>query len=158
MRRPGLGQHVLERRRAIAPAVIGQHPLDLHSQLGEPGQGSGHEPGRGLALLIGQGLNIGQPGPVIDRRMQLVIAGLAPPMPPTLGPPEQSVTAPLRDAPLGLDVDMEQLPGPLTLRAHHLAAGSVQLGQPGQPVTDQHRMDGGAGLPRAQPIRCGPTR
>ena len=111
MRRPGLGQHLLERRRAIAPAVIGQHPLDLHSQLGEPGQGSGYEPGRGLALLIGQGLNIGQPGPVIDRHMQIVIAGLDPPISPTLGPPEQSVTAPSGMRPWALMSTWSSSPG-----------------------------------------------
>ena len=36
----GLRQHPLERRRAIAPAVVGQHPLHLDAQPGEPGQRS----------------------------------------------------------------------------------------------------------------------
>jgi hypothetical protein len=91
--------------------------------------------------------------------MQTVIAGLDPPIPPAPGPPQQPVATTIRDAPLGLDVDMDQLPGPLTLIAHHLAAGPVQLGQPGQPVAIQHRPDRGAGLPQrpADPMRPHPV-
>jgi hypothetical protein len=78
----GLGQDLLEGLGAIAPAVVGQHPLHLDSQPGEPGQRASGEPSCGLALLISQGLDIGQPGPVIDRHVQVVIAGLDPPMAP----------------------------------------------------------------------------
>ena len=64
--------------------------------------------------------------------MQIVRASLDPPVPLSIGPPQQPMAAPLGDAPLGLDVDMEQLAGPLPLVADHLAAGPVQLGQPEQ--------------------------
>jgi hypothetical protein len=68
---------------------VGQHPLDPNAVVGEPGLGPLHEPGRGLAGLIGVDLGIGQPGMVIDRGMDEPHARPRPVQPALLAQPVQ---------------------------------------------------------------------
>ena len=141
-------------------ASRGGRESGMHAQLGEPGQGAGGEASRGRPVLAVTGLHIGQTGAVIHRHMQIVIAqpmaavvvGATPPS------SEQPMPTAIGDPPLGLDIDMEQLTWPLALVADHLPRRAVQLPQPWQLVTAQHRMHRGGASPSAQPIRCGPTR
>jgi hypothetical protein len=53
-----------------------------------------------------------------------------------------AVAATIRDPALLLDVQVDQLPGPLTLVAHRLAGGAVQLPQPRHLVATKHGMHG----------------
>ena len=57
--------------------VVGQHPLDRHAVVGEEAGRLDQEPGRGRPGLIGQELAEGDPGAVIDRRMEIVVAQAA---------------------------------------------------------------------------------
>jgi hypothetical protein len=70
----GSGQDLLEGLGSIAPAVVGQDPLDRHAQLGEPGQGAATNPSGGQPVLAVTGLHIGQASAVIHRHMQIVRA------------------------------------------------------------------------------------
>jgi hypothetical protein len=45
--------------------------------VGEPGDGSSEEPGAGIALLVVEGFDVDDPGVIINRDMQEVIAELA---------------------------------------------------------------------------------
>jgi hypothetical protein len=88
---------------------------------------------------------------VIDRVVQVAVAdaGLVAPGP---DPPEFAVAAAVGDVAQLLDVHVHQLTGPVTFVTSHysadvLASGPIQVGQAGQPVAAQDRVDGGGGHP-----------
>jgi hypothetical protein len=153
----GVGQHALDAVGPPVPTVVAEQPLDADPLVGDPAQRPSEEAGRGGALLVGQRLGVGQPGAVVDRHVQGVVAhaGLAE----AAGRTAQDVmTAPIGDAPELLDIDVEQLAGPCALVAHDLPGGTVQLPQPRHPVAAQDGMHPRACLPelpgdtvRAQP-------
>ena len=74
----GLGE---DHRLGIGLGVVGQDPLDPHAMVGEEGGCLDQEPGRGGAGLIGQDLAEGDPGTVIDGRMDIVVADASTPNP-----------------------------------------------------------------------------
>ena len=75
--------------------------------LGEEAGCLDQEVGRGGGLLIGQDLAEGDPGAVIDRRVDVVIADASAPGP--IGPAVDAVAATIGDAAEFLDVDVDQL-------------------------------------------------
>jgi hypothetical protein len=67
-----------------------------------------------------------------------------------------TVAPTIRDATLFLDIDMQQLPGPLALVAHWLAGRAVQVTKARHAVATQDRMHGGMGLAQRPPDPVGP--
>lgn len=71
----GLGAKVLEAElaaaggvelRAVGVAVVGHHALGANPERVEVAKPAAKEAGRGLGVLIGQHLGVGEPGGVID--------------------------------------------------------------------------------------------
>ena len=60
----------------VAAAVVGQHALDGDTVLGEPGDRVLEDLGRGLLGFVVVGLDVGNPGVVIDDRVQVAGADL----------------------------------------------------------------------------------
>jgi hypothetical protein len=77
----------------------------------------------------------------------------------TTSPAKHPVPTTIWDPTLLLDIDMDQLARPLTLVAHHLAAGAVEFPQPWQLLAPQDRMHRGGRLPEhpTNPVRPHPT-
>src|SRR4029450_3177865 len=122
---------------------------------GEEGVGAGPECGRGLFLLVGQALGVGQPGVVIQRGVQVDVAdpgasvgsalaggggaGVAlaggpaehPGPAPAGAPVRPRVPAPVGDPGEFLDVHVDQLArGGVLVAADDPAGGPVQPAQP----------------------------
>ena len=133
-------------RLGVGLGVVGQHPLDDHAMLGEERGRLDQEPGAGGTGLIGQELAEGDPGAVIDGRVNIVIADA--PAAPGRRPAMDLVAAAIRDAPELLDVQVDQLTRVLTLIAHHRAAGPVEVGEATHAMAGQHPVDGRAGHPQ----------
>jgi hypothetical protein len=151
-------QHLAEQPRAVAVAVVGEDLRNPDAELGVERQRLLGEAGHGRGALVGVDLQVGHPGVVVDRHMQVVVADPGPVA--SAGSSSQGLVAtPSRDPALGLDVEVEQLPRPLALVAHHLPGWPVQLPQPGQLVAAQHRMDRGGCLTQrpANPVRPDPA-
>jgi hypothetical protein len=104
-------------------------------------------------------LQIRHPGAVIHGQVQEVIAESLRALP-TAGAVAamDAVAATVRDPALLLDVQVDQLAGPLMLVAHDLAGRTIQLGQPWHLVASQHGRHGGMGLAQrpADPVRPNP--
>jgi hypothetical protein len=151
------GQGRADQAAGVATGVVGQHPLELDAVSGVEGLGSAQEAGAGQGVLISQDLGVGQPGGVVNRRVDVVVAD--PPTPRRPGTAAvDAVAATIRDAPQLLDVDMDQLTGSGTLiAADHPTRGPVHVGQPTQAVADKDAMDGGSG-PADPGGRSGPGR
>jgi uncharacterized protein (TIGR02679 family) len=127
---PGPSQDLAEASRAVAVAIIGQDPLDLDAQLGIAGQRSPGKAGHRAGALVGMDLQIGHPGTVINGGVDEVIAqALLGPTTPATVPPMDPVAATIGDATLLLDIQVHQLPRPLTLVADHLPGGPVQVSE-----------------------------
>jgi hypothetical protein len=77
-----------------------------------------------------------------------------PPAPGRHGPAVGAVAAAVGNAAQLLDIDVDQLAGPLALVAHDRAAGPVGVDQPVQTVAAQHPIDGRARHPQvvAEPV------
>jgi hypothetical protein len=146
---------------AVAAAVVGQHPLDDHAAVGEPGLGSSQEPGCSLPPLVEVDLGIGKAGMIIDRGVDepmadqwIVMAAapaagpVGPAVPPSAGPAQEPVAAPGGDVAQLLDIDMNEVAGLVVLvAAHRLAGRPVQMGETADPAADQHGMHGRGGQP-----------
>ena len=59
---------------AVVAGGVGHDPLDGDAVGVEPATSAAQEPGAGLAPRIGQDLDIGQPGVMIDGGMHMVVA------------------------------------------------------------------------------------
>jgi hypothetical protein len=116
-------------------------PLQPHAVVGEEGGCLGQEPRRGLAALVVEDGAVGDPGAVVDQRVDVLIAHRRP-VPAALGPAELAVTSAGWDAAELLDVQVGQLAGTLAAIAHGHAGGPVGIGQPAQAVAAQHSIDG----------------
>jgi len=81
--------------------------------LGEEAGRLDQEAGRGDGLLVGQDLAEGDPGAVIDGRVEVVVADA--PAAAALGPAVDPVPTAVGDATEFLDVDVDQLAGVLAL-------------------------------------------
>src|SRR4030095_802883 len=130
-------------RLGVGLGVVGQDPLDPDPVLGEEGGCLDQEPGGCGAALIAQDLAEGNPGTGIDSRVNVVIADAPPPR--SLGPAVDAVAAAVRDAAQLLDVEVDQLAGPLALVADHGAAGPVGVGQAAQAVAGPGAGEGSGG-------------
>ena len=149
-------------RVAVVEGVVGHHPLDAGDAVGgEEGRRAGEEAGAGASALIGVQLGVGEAAVVVDRRVQVVIAG--PPLgagPP--GPPAGPPAATVGDAPELLHVQMHQLTWALALiaqpahrpAAHPLAGERVELAEARQAVAGDHPADRRGGDPQlgADPV------
>ena len=157
---------------AVAAAVVGQHPLDDHPAVGEPGVGSGQEPGRRLLGLVGVDLGIGQPGVVIDggvdepmasQRVMVAAAAAAGAVGLAVGlaggPAQEPVATTSGDVAQLLDIDVDQVAGMgVFLAADHLAGGPVQITQAAAAAADQDAIDAGGASPTWGAIWAGPNR
>src|SRR4029453_8139468 len=150
----GGGQGGGEGVGAVAGSVVGEHPFDHRDAVvGEPGGGAGPEPGGGVAAFVGEDLGVGKAGGVVDRGVQVAVSGLGggcAAVAASRSPAEDLVAAAVGNVAQLLDVHVHQLTGPVTFVTSHysadvLAGGPVQVGQAGQPVAAQDRVDGGGG-------------
>lgn len=146
----GGGEQLVELAAAVARAVVGHDALDRQAEARVEAQGPPHERRAGALPLVGEQLGVGDAAEVVDRDVQ---AGRPRPrVPPraVVAPPERAPAAPVRDPRDLLDVDVDQLPGPLALVPHggdrpapaDLAGDPVDVGEPGHPAP---RHDPGAG-------------
>src|SRR6266540_2835287 len=62
--------------RAVGGAVVGHHSLDAHALALVPGEGPLEESGGRLAPLVGEHLDVGEPGGVVDADMHVLPAVL----------------------------------------------------------------------------------
>ena len=85
----------------------------------------------------------GDPGAVIDGRVNIVVAG--PLASGCLGPAVDAVATAIRDTPELLDVQLDQLARVLALVADHDPARPVGVGEAAQVMAAQHPMDRRAG-------------
>src|SRR5699024_7613471 len=56
---------------AVARAIVGENPLHHDASLGEPRCSSAQDPDRGLGPLISTDLRIGDPGMIVDHRVNV---------------------------------------------------------------------------------------
>src|SRR5215211_2104583 len=133
---------------AVAGAVVGEHPLDRDPHALEPGDRPPQEPRGGGALLVGQDLDVGEAGGVVDADVDELPAGGAQALGPdpllTLASPgaeDAMAGAPAADPPQLLDVDVDQLARPLALvavgRLGRLEAAALAETDPRQPPGDR---------------------
>ena len=74
-----IGERLGEGSRAgVVLGVVGHHPLDADAVAGEERARLAQEGGTGRAALIGEGGGIGDPGVVVNRLVDVVIAGPRP--------------------------------------------------------------------------------
>jgi hypothetical protein len=102
-----------------------------------------------VALLVVEDLGVGQAGAVVQSGVQEPVADRGPP---ALRCPASAVdppAAPVRDAGEFLDIDMDQLAGPVPLvSAHRLpVGGTVAPIEPAEPGPTQDRLHGRGGEP-----------
>src|SRR5204862_266797 len=55
--------------------LVRHHPLDPDAALSQVRRGPEQEPGAGLTTLVGMNLDVGVAGVIIDRDVQVVVAG-----------------------------------------------------------------------------------
>lgn len=100
-----LGKEVGE----IAGAVVGHDPVDLDAVAFEEADGTAQESRCGLGLFIGQDLDIGQTGEIVDGHMSKL-----PPRPTSSGSSvAMNAMTHSFDASQLLDVEVDELPGPV---------------------------------------------
>jgi hypothetical protein len=132
---------------------------------GVPGRGAGQEAGGGVFSLVGEDLGVSQPGVIIEGGVQVAVAqdGLAVAGAPGRGdgglevvlaglPAVDAPSAAVGDVAELLDVDVDQLAGPLALVAADGQPGTaVQVRQARAAVAAQDRVDG-----RRRQVQPGP--
>src|SRR5712691_2935723 len=130
----GRGEDVGE----VAGAVVGHKAADPDAVAAKPGQGAPEKPHARDALLIGQDLDVGQPGGIIDGHVHELPADAA-------HPAAAIARDAVPDAPDPaelLDVDMYEAAGAAVLVPHH-GRGRLEAAQPRQPQPAQIPGDGG---------------
>jgi hypothetical protein len=139
---------------AISRAIVGDDPLDSDAVAGKPGQRAFEKRHRAFLALVAQHLAVGQARGIINADVEVFPAGAAPAVAGIAG----DAVANRLDAAELLDIDMDQLAGPLALVAHRRWF-RFERRQPAQPDPAQelaHRRDRHAELPRdrraAQPL------
>ena len=98
------------------------------------------EQGCGGGRLVGEDLAEGDPGAVIDGRVDVVVANA--PAPCCLDPAMGAVTAAIRDAAQLLYVDVNQFAGVLALVADHHPTGPVDVSEAILAMAAQDAIDG----------------
>ena len=135
----GCGEGV---RVGVVLGVVGQDPLDPDAMTREEGRRIEREAGTGRAPFVVERGDVGDPAHVVDRDMQVVVAGMGARRAMTATP--ESVPATVGDPAELLDVDVEQLAGSLTDVADGDTGRTILVSQPGQPVAGQDVADGRA--------------
>src|SRR5262245_4910231 len=132
-----------EDMRPIPRSVIGQDPAHPDPQAAVPGERPPEERGDGHALLIGQDLDVGQSGGVIDRHVDVLPADAPDLSPPIAGDAMADAT----DPPEFLDIQVHQpaRPGVLVSLDGH---GGLERAEPTQPMTLEYPGDGRATEPQ----------
>ena len=74
MAHAGGGQRRPEQPAAVADPVVAKHAVDGDAVQGEPVVGAAPAPSAALGPLVTQDLDLGQPGVVVDRGVQVVVA------------------------------------------------------------------------------------
>ena len=133
---------------AVAGAVVGQQLLDFDPVAAVEGDGAAQEAGSGGCLLVVEDLGVGEAAVVVDGDMNELPAGDAgaAPVDPRLclrGAAAADAVADAADAAELLDVDVDQLAGPLALVADRL----LEPDSP-QPADPEPRQDPGDGRER----------
>ena len=105
-------QRLAEAAGSVGAAVVGHDALDLDALAAEPAQGAQKEGRRGGLALIGEDLDIGHSGCIIDRHMHEVPA--CAPVTAARARAGDAVAGPVEPSEL-LDVEMDQLSGPVAL-------------------------------------------
>ena len=114
-------QRLGEQPGDVAGAVVGHDPLDLDAVLANQRAARTRKPVVEDRALVGQDLDVGEPCGVIDRDMEEVVANADCPAPAVAG----DAVADIGEAGELLDVEVDQLPRPLTL----ITADRFRLGQ-----------------------------
>src|SRR5262245_54636971 len=142
-----------EELREVGGAVVGHDGANPDVEATVKSHGALQIAGGGDALFIGEHLDVGQAGPVIDADMHELPAGAT--------DPGRAISVDAvsgsEDAAELLDVDMKEIarPAPLVPSRRHLRLEELQSVQAG---TLQHPCDGGAGhLEAAGDLRAGLT-
>src|SRR5262245_45176983 len=116
---PGIVDRLAEGMADIGRPVVGHDPLDGDAQAGEPGDGALEEGDRAFLALVGQDLGEGEARGVVDADVEEVPADAAFPAAPVT---DDAVADAVDPAQL-LDVDVDELAGPLALVADRLGPG-----------------------------------
>ena len=116
----------------VARTVVGHHAFDPDAEASEPAQGAHQEAGHGLALLVGQDLDIGEPRGVVDRHVHELPADPAVLAAPIAGDAVTDVT----EAGELLDVEVDELAG---ARDCNRRAGSLSSSAAKRPRPSRRR-------------------
>src|SRR5207302_6392334 len=99
------------------------------------------ERGRGRTALIRAAPDVGEPGAVVHRHVQVVVAGALVARG-RRGAAEEAVTAPERNAAQLLGIEVQQLPRMLAHVADWDPRAAVAVAQPGDAMPAQDAVDG----------------
>jgi hypothetical protein len=123
----------------VAGAVVGEGSLDGDAVDGEPGVGAPPERSGGDGLFVGEDLGVGEAGAVVDGGVDEPIAGAGALHDGCLAAAVDPPSAAGRDAGDLLDVNVDQLAGPVALRAaNRFDVGSAITGiEPAETLTAQ---------------------
>ena len=147
-------QRFAEEPGDVSRAVVGHHSLHADAPLLEPAQRPHEEPGGRPPPLVGQHLDIGKPGRIVDGDMQEVVAKPLAGATPVAG----DAVADAFKAGQPLDVEMKQLAGTLALIAPHrllrIKRGQPAETHPRQPAGNRRsrQSEAGRNLLTRQPI------
>ena len=119
-------------RVCIRPGVVGHHPLDPDALVREECDRLEHEADGARGLLVGPDGDIGDPGRVVDRDMQVVVSA-APVVPDRRA--EHPVPAAGRDPTQALHVHVDELARVLADVTDGRAREAVGMGEPAVPVS-----------------------
>ena len=115
-------------RQRVVLRVVRHHAFDLDPELGEEREGVGDERSARRSLFVRAGLHECDPGVIVDRDVEVVVAGLSMvswPLLATMHPPTTTV----RDPAELLHVNVDQLAWMVTLVANDVAGDAVQTRQ-----------------------------
>ena len=150
-----IAERLGERSRSIAGTIVGEDPFHGDAVILEERVRPRPEPGGGVFLLIAEDLGVGEPGVVIDGMVEervpapLLLVVAAPDR-----AAELSVAATIGDAPLLLDIDVDEIAwsGMFVadgfLPSHGEPRGLIKPGELRHPIPNQHLLDRGAGNPQ----------
>jgi hypothetical protein len=139
----GVGERAGPVTGAIAGAVVGQCSFDVDAVGGEPGVRSFPERCGGRALLVVEDLGVGETGAVIERSVQVAVAGAGSFGGWCVASAVDLPTTPFGDPTELFDIDVDQLARPIALIALRLLrGGAVAAIEPAHALRAQDRLHG----------------
>jgi len=129
--------------------VVGHHPLDARAVVGEEGRRVAQEAHRGRRSLIGVDADEGQAGRIVDGNVEVVVAHAT--VAAAGARPQHAVTAAVGHPAQLLDVDVDQLVGPLTDVAQRRAGQAIGMRQAADTVAAQDAIHGRARVAQQRP-------